>query len=433
MKIKNLQVIFPNPHLQSALTGAKFRGRDFSRNLLNVPTEDVESLVTEFLLNIKAQQKTAYKKEAASLLYKFTNYVEQSKTNLPASVCSLIDKTVPLFDKELKKFARKDLNKQTESFEESFGRYPSFDLRLKDFAKYAQDLPLLEKTRTLLEEHSSKDPDLIKKRAHHKKMQEEQEATGKFSAKGDHFEAKYPDSQRMLLMPQPLPKEYDAFCDLLIDKKVALIITLCSPYEGKEVMPYYDSKKMDPAHLSTKGRKIERLSKEVLYEGPQAAPVPKVQRLIDASDKPLDLKSESLKEWRPQIVLYKLRAKNKEDSHELHLLHYKNWPDGQFASDLKALDVLFQARDRVLQDPNKPLLVHCKAGIGRTGNIALIDWARMRIKEGLAKGEKLDDIQINIPEMFYDLRRFRPKVGSGHKQIAKVYEVLANQYKEIRM
>lgn len=429
MKIKNLQAIFPNPYLQSVLTGTKFRGRDFSRNLLKVPTEEVEPLVTEFLLNIKAQQKTAYKKEAASLLYKFTNYVENTHTVLPASVCSLIDKTAALFDKELTKFARKDLNKKTESF----GKYPSFDLSLKDFAKYAQELPLLEKTRTLLEEHSSKDPDLIKKRAHHKKMQDEQEATGKFSAKGDHFEAKYPDSQRMLLMPQPLPKEYDAFCDLLIDKKVALIITLCSPYEGKEVMPYYDLKKMDPAHLSTKGRKIERLSEEVLYEGPEAAPVPKVQKLIEASGEPVDMKSETLKEWRPQIVLYTLRAKNKEDSHELHLLHYKNWPDGQFASDLKAIDVLFQARDRLLQDPNKPLLVHCKAGIGRTGNIALIDWARMRIKEKLAKGEKLDDIQINIPEMFYDLRRFRPKVGSGHKQIAKVYEVLANHYKAIRI
>lgn len=309
-----------------------------------------------------------------------------------------------------------------------YGKFPEADMKLSEFAKFKNDKKV-EKFRNLVDEHTSKDPLMLKIIKKHKELVKELEKTGKYAEKGNEFSVKLPDSQNMLLMSQPKPGEMNAFCDLLINKKVDLILTLCSPYEDpKEVIAYYDPQMGNVSKMLTQGRSIQCLARKILFEGKEAALVPEVNTLVKKSKFPVDLKSESLKQWRPQVIQYQILVKNKTGSHQLNVLHYKNWPDGKFAPDLQALEVMFQTRDKLLPHEDQPLLIHCKAGIGRTGNVALLDWARMRIKKSQEQGVKLDDITFNIPEMLYELRRTRPKLGSGHKKIAQVYGVIGQYY-----
>ncbi|CAL8068529.1 unnamed protein product [Calicophoron daubneyi] len=123
-----------------------------------------------------------------------------------------------------------------------------------------------------------------------------------------------------------------------------------------------------------------------------------------------------------------------------HLL-YLGWPDFDVPSDADAflvfLDVvkkLHRARcDDVFHDPllssgkcsnaKPPLLIHCSAGIGRTGTFVTID---ICLQQGLEEGF------IDVPHVVRELRRQRAGSVQVAKQYAFIHNALATRLTKLR-
>ena len=67
--------------------------------------------------------------------------------------------------------------------------------------------------------------------------------------------------------------------------------------------------------------------------------------------------------------------------HEVLHFHYTRWPDfgvPDFSSSM--LNFLWDVRRTgALDDPDRPAIVHCSAGVGRSGTFVLIDLALVMV------------------------------------------------------
>ena len=82
---------------------------------------------------------------------------------------------------------------------------------------------------------------------------------------------------------------------------------------------------------------------------------------------------------------------------EVKHFQFLGWPDHgvpQFATSL----ITFIRRLRECHDPHSPMLVHCSAGVGRTGAFILLDSMLERIK-----AEKT----VNVYEFLTEMRQQR--------------------------
>ncbi|XP_052761570.1 receptor-type tyrosine-protein phosphatase kappa-like isoform X2 [Mya arenaria] len=100
-----------------------------------------------------------------------------------------------------------------------------------------------------------------------------------------------------------------------------------------------------------------------------------------------------------------------ESERQLHQLHFTAWPDRGIPEDVTAL---IEFRHRVFNSPahlGGPTLVHCSAGIGRTGTYIALD---ILTKEGNSNNA------VEIPGCIINMRQNRPNMV----QTAEQYEFL---------
>ena len=80
------------------------------------------------------------------------------------------------------------------------------------------------------------------------------------------------------------------------------------------------------------------------------------------------------------ILCYQL-ANPKEPAHEVTHFHYTAWPDHGVPSDATSLiNFIKRVREAQPHSTEVPLLVHCSAGVGRTGTFIAIDIEMQRIE-----------------------------------------------------
>lgn len=104
----------------------------------------------------------------------------------------------------------------------------------------------------------------------------------------------------------------------------------------------------------------------------------------------------------------------------LYQLHYQEWPDHGCPTGVKQLlnmlDVLDKLKEEHSQD--KPILVHCSAGVGRTGTIIAINHIREQMKAGTLEN-------IDIMELVLELRRQRVCMVQTQDQYIYVHRCIA--------
>lgn len=93
-------------------------------------------------------------------------------------------------------------------------------------------------------------------------------------------------------------------------------------------------------------------------------------------------------------------------------IHYPHWPDHGVPVNVK---YFFNMYSEIKQD-NRPLLVHCSAGIGRTGSFVVIS--------ELLELIKLGNYDINVISTIVKIRKFRAKIVQNAEQLLFCYRIV---------
>ncbi|XP_048795242.1 tyrosine-protein phosphatase non-receptor type 2 isoform X2 [Lagopus muta] len=113
------------------------------------------------------------------------------------------------------------------------------------------------------------------------------------------------------------------------------------------------------------------------------------------------LVSEEVKSYYT-VHLLQLENINSGESRMISHFHYTTWPDfGVPESPASFLNFLFKVRESGCLSPEHgPAVVHCSAGIGRSGTFSLVDSC-------LVLMEKKDPFSVDIKKVLLDMRKYR--------------------------
>ncbi|XP_067904294.1 tyrosine-protein phosphatase non-receptor type 1-like isoform X1 [Heterodontus francisci] len=116
----------------------------------------------------------------------------------------------------------------------------------------------------------------------------------------------------------------------------------------------------------------------------------------------LTLISEDVKSYYTVRQLEVANLATKETREILHF-HYTTWPDfGVPESPASFLNFLFKVRESGSLNPEHgPVVVHCSAGIGRSGTFSLVDTCL------LLMDKRKDPLSVDIKQVLLEMRKYR--------------------------
>nr|XP_033790024.1 tyrosine-protein phosphatase non-receptor type 2 isoform X2 [Geotrypetes seraphini] len=112
--------------------------------------------------------------------------------------------------------------------------------------------------------------------------------------------------------------------------------------------------------------------------------------------------SEDIKSYYT-VRLLQLENIRTSEVREIYHFHYTTWPDfGVPESPASFLNFLFKVRESGSLNPEHgPAVIHCSAGIGRSGTFALVDTCLVLM------GKRKDPSSVDIKQVLLDMRRYR--------------------------
>lgn len=99
----------------------------------------------------------------------------------------------------------------------------------------------------------------------------------------------------------------------------------------------------------------------------------------------------------------------------VHHYHFLKWPDHSCPNDPHDLIEFTKTVATERKHPAHPMIVHCSAGVGRTGTFIALDIALQQVRS-----EK----KINVLEIVKDLRRQRMKMVQSFSQYLLIYQCI---------
>jgi len=132
-----------------------------------------------------------------------------------------------------------------------------------------------------------------------------------------------------------------------------------------------------------------------------------------------------------ELSIRKLLLENSEtnESRVITQFQYTAWPDHGVPVSTAAFLELAADADKA-NATKGPILVHCSAGIGRTGTFCTIHSTLERIKKELQENPK-GDITINIPEVVLAIRKQRQNMVQTVEQYEFCYLAINDGVKEL--
>jgi protein tyrosine phosphatase len=118
-------------------------------------------------------------------------------------------------------------------------------------------------------------------------------------------------------------------------------------------------------------------------------------------------------------------------SHVVTHYHYVSWPDFGVPSSPQPLLQLSRCLDQHRRPVGSPIVVHCKAGIGRSGTFCALDIASHRLRRlwcgrvrACAEGAAA---LVDLAALVLSLRQQRAGMVQTREQYRLVYEVVARE------
>uniref|UniRef100_A0A914DWB7 Uncharacterized protein n=1 Tax=Acrobeloides nanus TaxID=290746 RepID=A0A914DWB7_9BILA len=177
------------------------------------------------------------------------------------------------------------------------------------------------------------------------------------------------NKQRYICTQGPINHTVDDFWSMILQEKVGAIVMLCGIVEDgmKKCAEYW------PQEVGGKKKygEIEVENSSISYNS-----LPKVQITV-------------------------LLTSYKKQTHTITHFQWLGWPDDGIPDDLNLpFKLLRMAKDSCrpqnFGESNMPILVHCSAGVGRTGTLVAMDMARERLKSSKEDGLKMPQIMREL-------------------------------------
>ncbi len=198
----------------------------------------------------------------------------------------------------------------------------------------------------------------------------------------------------------PVASEVPGFHQMLMDNKVGLIVDLTLPSERDDTARY-----------------VPASGKVLCAQG---------QSLQVACGK----KSRLLRE---KIHMKELCLRDGANVQTVKRLHFKGWPDQGVISS-KNLTSLADRVESLNPDPSKPIVVHCRAGVGRTGTLMSFIAARKRLQERVRLNDGLCDPKLAAQTLMEVVAKGRidrgPSFVQTEQQFALIFTALLASFAE---
>lgn len=113
-----------------------------------------------------------------------------------------------------------------------------------------------------------------------------------------------------------------------------------------------------------------------------------------------------------------------------HLL-FEGWPDfsvPEGADKAALLNMVELSRQKNSNNSTNPRIVHCSAGIGRSGTFIALDWLLQELEEGSL--DNLSDDEDPIQKVVEMLRDQRPMMVQSKPQFVFIYDTLRERWRE---
>ena len=137
---------------------------------------------------------------------------------------------------------------------------------------------------------------------------------------------------------------------------------------------------------------------------------------------------ESRYEEKTRSTVRKLNLK--VDDQEKVIWHhlFEGWPDFSVpeGDDRRALLELIRQTQETAGSPENPRVVHCSAGVGRSGTFIALDYLLGELKDGAWDNPHLQ--QDRIAETVNELRKQRMMMVQGESQFHFLYEIMKEQW-----
>ena len=134
---------------------------------------------------------------------------------------------------------------------------------------------------------------------------------------------------------------------------------------------------------------------------------------------------------RTQVREIDMTADDDEKSKKIWHLLFAGWPDfsvPEGADKAAMMKLVDMSRSKNNDDATNPRIVHCSAGIGRTGTFIALDWLMQELMEGsLDNVPENDDPIVTIVEK---LREQRAGMVQSKSQFVFIYDVLRERWRE---
>lgn len=151
------------------------------------------------------------------------------------------------------------------------------------------------------------------------------------------------------------------------------------------------------------------------------------QHLINLTDVGLTVEYLKIEEFHHYVVrTFKLTDSESLKSREIIQFHYTTWPDfGIPSSPVAFLNFLKQVRESGALDPDVgPPVVHCSAGIGRSGTFCLVDCCLVLIEN---EGEN----KVSLQDVLLQLRSYRMGLIQTSDQLLFSYQAIIEGIKRL--
>ncbi len=114
-----------------------------------------------------------------------------------------------------------------------------------------------------------------------------------------------------------------------------------------------------------------------------------------------------------------------KEERKISQFHFQNWPDFEAGPSTELLIKLIKIVDVSHPSDQKPLTVHCAAGMGRAGEFIAMRALIRKVQKQLAKGKKIDECKVNLPKIIYKMRDCRKDMVSenGMLSCVKAFEL----------